>query len=209
RKDAFRPHPRGNPAPIPGDPRAPFFRDRGPGPQIRGGGAGPGNGTYGEPFQVRKVTPSGIISTFASLSPPASAAIMTVDAAGTVYIALQNAVYQLSPGGVPIPVAPQTKFINVGGLAVDRAGNLYIADFQNHLVQKVAADGTVTTVAGNGKNNHSGDGGPALTTSVGAPFGLAVAADGTLFVSTDGVFIRKIAPDGNMTTIAGNGYEGF
>jgi uncharacterized protein (TIGR03437 family) len=161
-----------------------------------------------EGFQVRKVNPSGIISTFANFY-PILAGFMTVDAAGTVYIALRNAVYQLSPGGVPIPVAPQTKFINVGGLAVDGAGNLYIADFQTYLVQKVAADGTVTTVAGNGKNNHSGDGGPALTTSVGAPFGLAIAADGTLFVSTDGVFIRKIAPDGNMTTIAGNGYEGF
>ena len=172
------------------------------------GADGAGNVYILEPFQVRKVTPSGIISTFANFS-PIVAGFMAVDAAGTVYIALRNAVYQLSPGGVPIPVAPQTKFINVGGLAVDRAGNLYIADFQTYLVQKVAADGTVTTVAGNGKNNHSGDGGPALTTSVGAPFGLAVAADGTLFVSTDGVFVRKIAPDGNMTTIAGNGYEGF
>ena len=172
------------------------------------GADGAGNVYIGEPFQVRKVTPSGIISTFANFYPTV-AGIMAVDAAGTVYIALRNAVYQLSPGGVLIPVAPQTKFINVGGLAVDRAGNLYIADFQTYLVQKVAADGTVTTVAGNGKNNHSGDGGPALSTSVGAPFGLAVAADGTLFVSTDGVFIRKIAPDGNMTTIAGNGYEGF
>lgn len=173
------------------------------------GADGAGNVYIGEPFQVRKVTPSGIISTFASLSPPVSAGSMTVDAAGTVYIAYGNAVYQLSPGGVPIAVAAQTQFHNIGGLALDAAGNLYVADSQNLVVRKVAADGTVTTVAGNGLNNHSGDGGPALTTSVGAPFGLAVAADGTLFVSTDGVFIRKITPDGNMTTIAGNGYEGF
>src|SRR5271157_2251971 len=108
------------------------------------GADGAGNVYIGEPFQVRKVTPSGIISTFANFS-PIVAGSMAVDAAGTVYIAYGNAVYQLSPGGVPIPVAAQTQFHNIGGLAVDRAGNLYVADSQNLVVRKVAADGTVTT----------------------------------------------------------------
>ena len=77
-------------------------------------------------------------------------------------------------------------------IAIDVAGNLYIADTENFRVRRVATDGVITTFAGNGKNDaHKGDGGPALRASFGSLFDIAVGCAG-VFV-TDVQLIRKIA----------------
>jgi uncharacterized repeat protein (TIGR01451 family) len=100
------------------------------------------------------------------------------------------------------------------GLALDSAGNLYIADTNNSRVRKVDSSGNITTVAGNGICCAStGDGGPATSAGIGAPYGLAVDSSGNLYISdVDNSVVRKVAASGTITTVAGQtdsfGYSG-
>jgi sugar lactone lactonase YvrE len=97
------------------------------------------------------------------------------------------------------------------GLFVDAAGNLYIGDTDNYRIRKVAAGGTIATLAGAGDAGFEGDGGPAIDALIGAPENLALDGLGNLyFADADNDRIRRIAPDGIITTIAGgdNGFEG-
>jgi hypothetical protein len=97
-------------------------------------------------------------------------------------------------------------------LAVDTAGNLYIADFGNDRVRKVAAaTGIITTVAGTGTGGFSGDGGPATSAQINGPEGLAVDITGNLFIADSyNDRIRKVAAaTGIITTVAGTGTPGF
>ncbi|WP_435191224.1 RICIN domain-containing protein [Streptomyces sp. bgisy126] len=94
-------------------------------------------------------------------------------------------------------------------VAVDGAGNLYIADADNHRVRKVAPDGTITTVAGTGQAAFSGDGGPATAARLNAPFGVAVDGDGILYIADYyNHRIRKVTPDGKISTVAGSASSG-
>lgn len=96
-------------------------------------------------------------------------------------------------------------------LAVDAAGDLYLADTQNYRVRKIAAaTGVIMTVAGNGTQGFSGDNGPATAASVDSPTGLAIDAAGDLYIAdTHNHRIRKVAASGMITTIAGTGAESF
>ncbi|MBJ3810524.1 hypothetical protein JGB26_26025 [Streptomyces flavofungini] len=96
------------------------------------------------------------------------------------------------------------------GLAVDGAGNLYIADTGNHRVRKVATDGTITTVAGTGDPGYIADGGPAAKTRLNAPEGLTVDGDGNLYIADSANHrVRRVAPSGIITTVAGTGTGGY
>ena len=91
-------------------------------------------------------------------------------------------------------------------------GDLYIADTGNHAVRKVsAATGVITTVAGSGPSGSSGDGGPATSARLHSPSGIAVAANGDIYISdTANDKIRKVtAATGIITTFAGNGTAGY
>lgn len=93
-------------------------------------------------------------------------------------------------------------------LAVDAAGDLYIADPGNLRVRMVTPAGIITTVAGNGSNGRGGDGGPATLAQLSWPRALAVAPDGSLYIADAGSdVIRKVAPDGTISTVAGGGYS--
>jgi len=95
------------------------------------------------------------------------------------------------------------------GIAVDGAGNLYVSDTDNHRVRKIAADGTIATVAGNGVNGYGGDGGSATTARLSYPGGVAVDATGNLYVADRANNrIRKVTPAGAISTVAGNGSSG-
>ena len=94
-------------------------------------------------------------------------------------------------------------------LELDREGNLFIADTLNHVVRRVALDGTITTVAGDGTPGFSGDGGPATSAQLDQPNGLAILDDGTLYIADRENFrVRRVAPDGTIDTIAGTGIQG-
>jgi hypothetical protein len=98
------------------------------------------------------------------------------------------------------------------GLAVDATGDLFVADSHNQRVREVAAgSGVITTVAGTGSAGFAGDGGPAKAAVLDLPTALACDAAGNLFVADTGNHrVRKIAAgSGVITTVVGNGVEGF
>ena len=101
-----------------------------------------------------------------------------------------------------------------GRIVFDRAGNLIFADSANSIIRKIDAAGVVHRIAGTPLQfGHTGDGGPALAATLDNPVDLALADDGTLYISD--VYnhcIRAIAPDQTISTVAGvcgeSGYEG-
>jgi sugar lactone lactonase YvrE len=98
------------------------------------------------------------------------------------------------------------------GLAIDAAGNLYIADTHNHRIRKfTAATGIITTIAGTGKAGYSGDGGAATAAQLDRPTALTVDQTGNVYTAdTDNHRVRRIASGtGVITTVAGDGIEGF
>ncbi|MDP2340533.1 MAG: hypothetical protein Q8O67_06230 [Deltaproteobacteria bacterium] len=104
------------------------------------------------------------------------------------------------------------------GLAFDGAGRLFVADRNNSRVRRVTFDdagiGTITTVAGIGGGNFSGDGGPAASAEITSPEGLAVDAAGTMFLADSGnQRVRRVTFDalgaGTIATVAGDGTDGF
>ena len=100
-------------------------------------------------------------------------------------------------------------------VAVDGAGNVYFADYGNHLIRRVDTRGIITTIAGTGEGTgeeryyqggYSGDGGPAVEARLYNPFGLAVDGGGNLYIAdTWNNRIRRVDPKGTITTIAGTG----
>jgi sugar lactone lactonase YvrE len=95
-------------------------------------------------------------------------------------------------------------------LELDPEGNLYIAETRSHVIRRLAPDGTIATIAGDGTAGDTGDGGPATKARLDQPYGLALDADGSLYVADRGNFrVRRIAPDGTIETVAGTGVEGL
>ncbi|GIU75703.1 MAG: hypothetical protein KatS3mg004_2790 [Bryobacteraceae bacterium] len=97
------------------------------------------------------------------------------------------------------------------GLAIDKSGNVYIADQFNHRIRRIAPDGTITTVAGSGTQGSAGDDGPATSAQLNYPSGIAIDGSGALYITdTMNHVIRKVAVGGNITRIAGQrGLPGF
>lgn len=160
----------------------------------------------------------GGLATQATLSNPAC---VVVNSQETLYIADRgnNAIRMVTAGGmISTVVGTGTGGYNgdskLGstvslrfpeGLALDKTGNLYIADGGNSRIRKLTPDGIVRTIVGNGTAGFSGDGGPALAASINRPIGMAVAADGTLFFAdADNHRIRMVRPDGTIQTVAGS-----
>ena len=95
------------------------------------------------------------------------------------------------------------------GLALDAAGNIYVADRINHRIRRISTNGTISTFAGTGTAGFAGDGGPATAARLNQPSGLAFDRFGNLYVA-DGVNyrIRRITPEGLISTVAGTGDGG-
>jgi uncharacterized protein (TIGR03437 family) len=130
---------------------------------------------------------------------------------GTITTVAGNGIYGFSGDGGP---ATSASLYVPTGVAVDSAGNFYIADYYNNRVRKVSG-GTIMTVAGNGAAGFSGDGGAATSASLklsnvsGVPNGVAVDSAGNLYIADTGNYrIRKVS-GGTITTVAGNGIQGF
>ncbi len=134
--------------------------------------------------RVRKVTTNGIISTVAG-----------------------NGIYGFSGDGGP---ATNASLYYPSGMAVDGDGNLYFAERSNNRIRKVAVNGTISTVAGNGTAAFSGDGGAATSAGLNYPRDVAVDAEGTLYIADQNNHrIRKVDSDGVISTVAGNGTQTF
>ncbi|MEM7339450.1 MAG: hypothetical protein AAF467_12435 [Actinomycetota bacterium] len=94
------------------------------------------------------------------------------------------------------------------GLELAADGTLYVADHANHRIRAITPGGTITTVAGTGAATTNGDGGPAIDAALRSPTNVVAGSDGSLYVSSHHR-IRRVAPDGEMSTLAGTGAYGF
>ena len=176
--------------------------------------------------RIRRVTPGGVISTVAGgttdqLNAPAGVA---VDGAGTLYVADtgNNRVRRLT-GGTLTTIAgtggagfggdggPATSasLWQPRGVAVDGAGNVYIADRWNRRIRRVATNGIISTVAGVGTMGFTGDGGSAVAAELGDPAGVGVDAAGTIYIADhSNQRIRRVS-GGVISTLAGNGNPAY
>ena len=166
--------------------------------------------------RVRKITPFGVISTFAGAGTqgyagdggPATAALLTrpyfvaVDPAGNVLIADSGnfRIRKVTSAGIITTVvgtgragydgdggpATAASINYTSAVAFDSAGNMYLADSGNNVIRKVDTRGTITTVAGNGQAGFSGDGGLATQATLNSPFAVAVGPGGNLYISDEG-----------------------
>jgi uncharacterized protein (TIGR03437 family) len=106
--------------------------------------------------------------------------------------------------------ATEAQLSSVHGLAVDSAGNLYISDTTNSRVRVVDTAGNISTFAGIGFRGYSGDGGPAVNASMSWPAGLALDKAGNVYIADFGNgTVRKVLPNGFITTAAGIGLVGY
>lgn len=179
-----------------------------------------GNGTQG-------YSGDGGPATDASLGSPAS---MVMQADGSLYFAdfWNNSIHRIGPDGIISTVAGDGKSYWYGnsngeggpvtvatlgnpiGIAAGNDGSLYIAEFFGARVRKVSPEGIITPVAGNGAYGYSGDGGLATDASLSYPTGVAIGPDGSLYIAdSENNCIRRVGPDGIITTAAGNGSNGY
>jgi uncharacterized protein (TIGR03437 family) len=152
---------------------------------------------------------------------------LALDSAGNLYAvdSDNSVVVKLAPNGTATTVAGNgfAGFSGEGGaavnasldspssLALDQSNNLYIADTFNNRIRRVSAvDGTITTIAGTGRSGYGGDGGPAVNALLDTPGALVVDPSGNIFFYDSGnARIRKISSNGQISTVAGNGKNGY
>ena len=148
---------------------------------------------------------------------------VTADAAGNIYIADtgNHRIRKVDAGGIVSTSAGVSHFAGDNGpatsatlsfpssVAVDAAGNVFIADSDNNRIRQIAVDGTMRTVAGNGTGGFLGDGLQAASAELSNPQGVAVDGAGSLYIADTGnQRIRKISAAGIITTVAGTGSSG-
>lgn len=179
---------------------------------------------------VRKISPNGTLSILAGAQGemeqkdgPGMTARFTqprgiaVDGADNLYVADEgtSTIRKITPDGTVSTLAgaglPGTqdgtgksaRFGSPRGLAADAAGNVFVADTDNHTIRKITPQGVVTTFAGRAGDSGKVDG-PAMTARFSGPRAIAVDGAGNLFVAdSDNGAVRQITPDGTVTTIAG------
>jgi uncharacterized protein (TIGR03437 family) len=147
---------------------------------------------------------------------------VTVDANGNLFVADVNksVVYKVDRFGSTTTVAgtgtrgysgdgalaTSAQLNEPAGTAVTADGTLYITEYGNHRIRKVATNGIITTYAGTGVLGFSGDGGPASAAKIYAPLSIIVDKDGNLYFTDIGNYrVRKISPNGTISTVAGTG----
>lgn len=137
----------------------------------------------------------------------AKSVIRKITPTGTITTVVGNGAWGYSGDEGP---ALKAQLNNPSGIAQDRIGNLYIADTNNNRIRKITADGIIKTIAGIGIPGNTGDGGPAKAARISYPRSIAVNSSGDVFIADETNFrIRKINAEGIITTIAGNGIEGY
>jgi uncharacterized protein (TIGR03437 family) len=175
-----------------------------------------GNGNFG-------YTGDNVAATQTALSSPTAVA---VDATGNLYIAdlFNSRIRKVNAQGIITTFAGtgvdgyggdngpaiQARIDTPESVAVDRAGNVYIADSASAVVRRVDTAGVITTFAGTGVDGYSGDGGQARLARLSSPRGVVAEAAGNIYVADAGNDrIRQVDPSGMITTVAGNGQTGY
>ncbi|MES2701554.1 MAG: Ig-like domain-containing protein, partial [Bacteroidota bacterium] len=136
-----------------------------------------------------------------------NAVVRKIDARGVITTVAGNGIVGYSGNGGPATAA---KLSHPNGIALDNAGNLYISDYNNHVIRKVNTAGIISTYAGSSAHGYTGDGGAATSAALYYPIGLAVDNAGNLFIADHyNNVIRKVNTSGIITTVAGNGVAGY
>jgi uncharacterized protein (TIGR03437 family) len=189
--------------------------------------------------RIREISPAGIINTVAgtgelnysgdgglATSARLSPYGLSTDASGNLYVAEQanNRVRKISPGGIVTGAAGNgvqgysgdggpavsAELNNPYGVAVDTAGNLYIADRGNNRVRMISSAGLITTIAGNGTLGYSGDDAAATSARLFGTSSVAVDPSGAVYIADSfNSRIRRVSKTGIITTVAGNGVTGY
>ncbi|AYL96400.1 gliding motility-associated C-terminal domain-containing protein [Mucilaginibacter celer] len=178
---------------------------------------------------ILKITPSGTVTIFAGINQagtadgPGNVANIinpngiAIDKDDNLYVTDgNNAIRKISPTGYVFTLAGQpsagtadgqgraAKFKKPAGIAVDKDGNIYVADQGGFVIRKITPNGFVSTIAGNGTYS-SGDGNGTAAGFQG-PFGIAVDASGNVYVTDTGIgTVRQISPDGEVKTVTEGG----
>lgn len=130
---------------------------------------------------------------------------LAVDPSGRLYFATSSCVFRVEGPGhyKPLAALPAASiFSGAVGLAADNAGNIFISDYDLGQVRKVAADGSISVVAGGGSGTSSDDGALAINASLSRPQGIAVDSAGNLYIVETGQGrVRKVLPDGTIKTV--------
>jgi len=186
--------------------------------------------------RILKVTTGGVTSTFASGGVMRFPTSVVLDATGNAIVtetfnignrvflnSFTNTVLRISPVGAMNRLGSdrQWYFFDyedlavdgeecVAGVATDPEGNVFVAETISHSVWMITKTGDIKLVAGNGNAGFSGDGGPATSARLSYPNGIAIDPGGNLFIADSyNNRVRKVTPDGVITTVAGNGTSGF
>lgn len=196
-----------------------------------------GNAYISSNMRIRKIDTNGVITTVAGTGAtgytgdggPATAANIdaiagiTFDTLDNMYICTSNYIRKITPSGIISGYAGSTVsgfagdggpataalFYGIWNIASDLAGNIYVNDQGNYRIRKINTSGIVTTVAGNGSNGYSGDGGPATSAQIANTMGIEYAS-GYLYISDRyNNVVRQVDQFGTITTIAGTGTTGF
>ncbi|MGD0775519.1 MAG: hypothetical protein ABSC05_22110 [Candidatus Solibacter sp.] len=174
------------------------------------GNSRPGNSGDGGPATAAQLNfPMGIATDAAGnlfVADRDASVVRKISAAGTITTVAGTGTPGFSGDGGP---AASAQIDGPFGVAVDGAGNLYIADTGNGVVRKVSPNGSISTVAGTGTLGYSGDGGPARNAWLNGPESVAVDAAGNLYIAdTFNGRIRRVGADGIIATVAGVGSTG-
>ncbi len=134
--------------------------------------------------------------------------VRKVNAAGIISTVAGNGTSGFSGDGGAATLAQMNA---PSGIAIDRTGNLYIADYRNDRIRKVNTFGIITTIAGSSVSGYAGDGGPATLAQLKRPTGVALDAAGNIFFSDMANYVvRKVdVATGIISTVAGNGIAGY
>jgi serine/threonine protein kinase, bacterial len=179
--------------------------------------------------QIRKITSKGVVTTLPDNPNAGSSQVfsgadgMVIDAAGNFYVcySTNNCIRKISPDGKTGAIfagsttgeggdvdgnGTSARFEVPVGLAIDATGNIYVADAGNAKIRKITPAGVVTTLAGSGLTGFND--GPGTQATFLEPYGVAIDKSGTVYVA-DGYnyAIRKVTPDGTVSTVASGGVE--